>query len=125
MLRVQRLVGARITSGLLFASGAAAVAAAFNTPVAGIMFAIEELASAYEQKLAVQVMGTVVIAGLTAKGISGDYVYSALWACRCRSVRWCWRHRSRVSSAACRTGSAPPSLQPCWPATSLGWYARR
>lgn len=75
MVQVQKLVGARITSGLLIAGGAAGVAAAFNTPVAGIMFAIEELASAYEQRLAVQVMGTVVIAGLTAKGVAGDYVY--------------------------------------------------
>ena len=32
------------------------VAAAFNTPLAGVAFAIEELAAAFEQKVAMMVM---------------------------------------------------------------------
>jgi H+/Cl- antiporter ClcA len=60
---------------VLIAGGAAGVAAAFNTPLAGIAFAIEELAVAYEQRVAVLAMGAVMIAGLTSQGLAGDYVY--------------------------------------------------
>jgi H+/Cl- antiporter ClcA len=75
MVAVHRLLRVPITAGVLIAGGAAGVAAAFNTPLAGVAFAIEELASAYEQKLAVLVMAAVMIAGLISLGIAGDYVY--------------------------------------------------
>lgn len=75
MVACHRLFGVRLTSGVLIAGGAAGVAAAFNTPIAGIAFAIEELASAYEQRVAVLVMGAVMISGLTSQGLAGDYVY--------------------------------------------------
>jgi H+/Cl- antiporter ClcA len=51
------------------------VAAAFNTPLAGVAFAIEELAAAYEQRAALLVMAAVMISGLVMIGIAGDYVY--------------------------------------------------
>ncbi len=75
MVQVHRLFGAKLTPGVLIAGGAAGVAAAFNTPLAGIAFAIEELAVAYEQRVAVLVMGAVMVAGLTSQGIAGGYVY--------------------------------------------------
>ena len=75
MVQVHRLFRVPISAGVYIAGGAAGVAAAFNTPLAGIAFAIEELAVAYEQRVAVLVMGAVMISGLTAQGISGDYVY--------------------------------------------------
>uniref|UniRef100_UPI0035CBF3CF chloride channel protein n=1 Tax=uncultured Sphingomonas sp. TaxID=158754 RepID=UPI0035CBF3CF len=75
MVKVHRYFRVPITSGVLIAGGAAGVAAAFNTPLAGVAFAIEELAAAYEQKVAVLVMGAVMIAGLVSLGIAGDYVY--------------------------------------------------
>ncbi len=75
MVKVHRLFGVRVTPGVLIAGGAAGVAAAFNTPLAGIAFAIEELAVAYEQRVAVLAMGAVMIAGLTAQGLAGNYVY--------------------------------------------------
>lgn len=75
MVGVNRLLRVPITSGVVIAGGAAGVAAAFNTPLAGVAFAIEELAAAFEQKVAVQVMAAVMIAGLVSLGLSGDYVY--------------------------------------------------
>ena len=75
MVAVHRLLRVPISAGVLIAGGAAGVAAAFNTPLAGVAFAIEELAAAYEQKVAVLVMAAVMIAGLVSLGISGDYIY--------------------------------------------------
>jgi H+/Cl- antiporter ClcA len=75
MVAVSRVLRVPIGAGVLIAGGAAGVAAAFNTPLAGVAFAIEELASAYEQKVAVLVMAAVMIAGLVSLGVAGDYVY--------------------------------------------------
>jgi H+/Cl- antiporter ClcA len=75
MVQVHRLLKVPITAGVLIAGGAAGVSAAFNTPLAGIAFAIEELAAAYEQRVAVLAMAAVMIAGLTSQGLAGDYLY--------------------------------------------------
>lgn len=60
---------------LLLAGGSAGVAAAFNTPLAGLTFALEELSSAHFQALKQDVILAVVLAGITARLISGDYLY--------------------------------------------------
>lgn len=75
MVAVQRWLRVPVTAGVIIAGGAAGVAAAFNTPLAGVAFAIEELASAFEQKVAIFVMAAVMISGLASLGLSGDYVY--------------------------------------------------
>jgi H+/Cl- antiporter ClcA len=75
MVTVHRVLRVPINAGVLIAGGAAGVAAAFNTPLAGIAFAIEELASAYEQRVAVLVMAAVMVSGLVSLGIAGDYIY--------------------------------------------------
>ncbi|MEP7210711.1 MAG: chloride channel protein [Alphaproteobacteria bacterium] len=75
MVATHRLFRVPLTPGVIIAGGAAGVSAAFNTPLAGVSFAIEELAAAYEQRVAVLVMAAVMIAGLTSLGIAGDYVY--------------------------------------------------
>ena len=75
MVWFHRLLKVPITAGVLIAGGAAGVAAAFNTPLAGVAFAIEELAAAYEQRVALLVMAAVMISGLVMIGIAGDYVY--------------------------------------------------
>ncbi|MDQ2879551.1 MAG: chloride channel protein [Pseudomonadota bacterium] len=70
-----RVLRAPVRTSMIIAGGAAGVAAAFNTPLAGVTFAIEELADAYEQRVALLVMTTILIAGIVALGLSGDYVY--------------------------------------------------
>ncbi len=75
MIAVHRFFRVPLTAGVYIAGGAAGVSAAFNTPLAGVAFAIEELASAYEQRVAVLVMAAVMIAGFVSLGVAGDYVY--------------------------------------------------
>ncbi|RMG35180.1 MAG: chloride channel protein [Gammaproteobacteria bacterium] len=61
--------------GLILAGGAAGVAAAFNTPLAGIMFAIEEMSRSFENRTSGIVTVAVVLAGVTALAILGPYHY--------------------------------------------------
>ena len=70
-----RVLRAPMRASMIIAGGAAGVAAAFNTPLAGVTFAIEELADAYEQRVALLVMTTILIAGIVSLGLAGDYVY--------------------------------------------------
>jgi H+/Cl- antiporter ClcA len=60
---------------LILAGGAAGVAAAFNTPLAGIVFAIEELARSFEERASGVTLTAVVLAGIIAIAIAGDYTY--------------------------------------------------
>ncbi len=61
--------------GLILAGGAAGIAAAFNTPMAGIVFAIEEMSKSFEQRTNGIVMTAVIFAGLTAIVLLGPYHY--------------------------------------------------
>jgi len=61
--------------GLIMAGGAAGIAAAFNTPIAGIIFAIEEMARFYEERATGMILVAVIIAGITALGMLGNYSY--------------------------------------------------
>jgi H+/Cl- antiporter ClcA len=70
-----RLLRVPLRGGVIIAGGAAGVAAAFNTPLAGLLFAIEELASAYEQRVTLLVLAAIVIAGMIAQSVQGDYIY--------------------------------------------------
>lgn len=64
-----------LMSGLIVAGGAAGVAAAFNTPLAGIVFAIEELSRSFEHRTSGLVLTAVIFAGLAANAILGNYTY--------------------------------------------------
>ena len=61
--------------GLLVAGGAAGIAAAFNAPLAGIMFAIEELSRTPEQRNSGLIITGIVLAGLVAVSIYGNTTY--------------------------------------------------
>jgi H+/Cl- antiporter ClcA len=67
-----RMMGER---GLILAGAAAGVAAAFNTPLAGIVFAIEEMGRAFEQRNAGLVLIAVILAGVASLGLVGNYSY--------------------------------------------------
>lgn len=61
--------------GLLVAGGAAGIAAAFNAPLAGVMFAIEELSRTPEQRSSGLIISAIVLAGLIAVSIYGNNAY--------------------------------------------------
>ena len=61
--------------GLVLAGAAAGVAAAFNTPLAGVVFAIEEMAKEFEHRISGPILGAVVLAGITGIALVGDYRY--------------------------------------------------
>ncbi|MGH8506516.1 MAG: chloride channel protein [Stenotrophobium sp.] len=61
--------------GLVLAGSAAGIAAAFNTPIAGIVFAIEELSRSFEERTTGTLLTAVVIAGVVSTAILGDYIY--------------------------------------------------
>jgi len=61
--------------GLILAGGAAGIAAAFNTPLAGILFAVEEMGRSFEERTSGVLLTGVFIAGITAIVIQGNYTY--------------------------------------------------
>jgi chloride channel protein, CIC family len=64
-----------VDRGLILAGGAAGVAAAFNTPLAGVVFAIEELSRSFEERTSGVILMAVIIAGVTSMAIVGNYTY--------------------------------------------------
>jgi H+/Cl- antiporter ClcA len=63
---------------LLLAGSCAGVAAAFNTPLAGIVFGIEEMSQSYERRSSGLTLATVIVAGITSMAILGNYTYFGL-----------------------------------------------
>jgi H+/Cl- antiporter ClcA len=61
--------------GLIAAGAAAGVAAAFNTPLAGIMFGIEELTRSFERHTSGLIVSCVIAAGIVAMSLLGNYTY--------------------------------------------------
>jgi H+/Cl- antiporter ClcA len=75
MLQAARLGRMVNTRGLILAGSAAGIAAAFNTPLAGIVFAIEEMSRSYNARTNGIVLSTVIIAGVASLGLVGNYTY--------------------------------------------------
>ncbi|SFN04473.1 chloride channel protein [Dokdonella immobilis] len=59
----------------ILAGSAAGLAAAFNTPLAGVVFAIEEMSGAFEHRMSGILLTAVIIAGVVSLGILGNYAY--------------------------------------------------
>ena len=74
MFAVGRL-SPRQQPGLILAGASAGVAAAFNTPLAGIVFGIEEMGRSFEVRTSGIIIGGVIAAGLTSLALQGDYTY--------------------------------------------------
>ena len=75
MAAIGRRISVFYQPGLLVAGAAAGIAAAFNTPLAGIVFGIEELSRSFEVRTSGLVIGCVIAAGITSLAILGDYTY--------------------------------------------------
>jgi H+/Cl- antiporter ClcA len=73
--RFAQFSAADVDRGLILAGGAAGVAAAFNTPLAGVVFAIEELSRSFEQRTSGTILTAVIVAGVTSLAIVGNYTY--------------------------------------------------
>ena len=63
------------TRSLIITGGAAGIAAAFNTPLGGLMFAFEELGRRRAMKHTSSLLMAVVLAGLVALSLQGNYAY--------------------------------------------------
>lgn len=74
MNTIGRRLGDRMP-GLLVAGAAAGVAAAFNTPLAGLVFAIEEMGRAFQVRSAHLILSAVLLAGIASLAMQGDYTY--------------------------------------------------
>ncbi|MEG2804789.1 chloride channel protein [Stenotrophomonas sp.] len=65
----------RHASHFLLAGGAAGIAAAFNTPLAGVVFAIEELSGRFEHRFSGALLTAVIVGGVVSLGLLGNYTY--------------------------------------------------
>ena len=85
--------------GLILAGAAAGVAAAFNTPLAGIVFGIEEMSRAFEARTSGLIIGAVIAAGLTSLALVGNYDYFGSSATMLLEISsWTRKRSSRLRS---------------------------
>ena len=76
ILLVRRFSGIKVElRSAVIAGGAAGIAAAFNTPLAGVTFAIEELTADSFGSIKEFVIMSIILAAITAKVLTGEYLY--------------------------------------------------
>jgi len=68
-----------VDRGLILAGGAAGIAAAFNAPIAGIVFAFEEIGRSFDKRNLAVIVRTVILACVVcAIGMGNGYFYGEL-----------------------------------------------
>jgi len=70
--RYAHLPSKYVERGLILTGGGAGIAAAFNTPLAGVIFAIEEMSRSFDRRNSGMMMIGVVLAGMTAVIVHQD-----------------------------------------------------
>lgn len=75
MRRFYPRVSPQLERNLLLAGAAAGLSAAFNTPLAGVVFAIEEIARSFESRTNGTLITAIVVSGLVAVALAGNYLY--------------------------------------------------
>ncbi len=60
---------------MMITGGAAGLGAAFNTPLGGIVFAVEELTKTHIAQFRTAVLTAVIISGMTAQWVMGPYLF--------------------------------------------------
>jgi H+/Cl- antiporter ClcA len=73
--RLCRFPAHYLEKALILGGSAAGLSAAFNTPLAGIVFAIEELHRDYQESTSGIVLTSVIFAGFTSLILLGNYAY--------------------------------------------------
>ncbi len=75
MRRFYPRVSRQLERSLLLAGAAAGLSGAFNTPLAGVVFAIEEIARSFESRTNGTLITAIVVSGLVSVALSGNYLY--------------------------------------------------
>ena len=73
--RVRSFTSAVALDSWTLAGASAGMAAAFNTPLGGIVYAIEELASKHFNRVRTAVLSAVLVSGLVSQWLVGSYLY--------------------------------------------------
>ena len=72
---VGRYLPAASLQSMIITGGAAGLAAAFNTPLGGIVYAVEELAKVHLTHFRTSLIQAVIVSGLVAQWLLGPYLY--------------------------------------------------
>lgn len=89
--RLARFPVPHVERGLILAGGAAGIAAAFNAPISGIIFAFEEIGRSFEKENVGLLVRTVVVACLVCLALLGPYLFYGQVDAGLRDPReWLW-----------------------------------